>query len=258
MKFTMNGKRLKEMMNLCLLKGKYNQGLTSTKGQLGNCVKITCEGETLSVENGDASTYVRVYNRVRNVKVPISKQFGFVNADTLSKYLVDEDCTINFVDGILKVITGNSVAEIPTIERHEYAHVIGKFSSSMQEEYEEAETYSATEKLILRTKVCLDKDDLCKSLNMAERVGSSIYTFNANSKSSTFSVVSDKLTETITTTVDSLEPITRDAVASFSLPVSKALEYSSDDQVVIFYDDEMPIIFRTRDMIIMRAPRMGE
>ena len=52
-----NGKRLKEMINLCLLKGKYNQGLTSTKGQMGNCVKITSEPNAILVENGGGAIF---------------------------------------------------------------------------------------------------------------------------------------------------------------------------------------------------------
>ncbi|WP_290625272.1 hypothetical protein [Altibacter sp.] len=255
MKFTMNGKRLKEMINLCLLKGKYNQGLSNTKGQLGNCVKISCSGNKISVENGDASTYVRVYNRVRDTNPLMNKQYGFVNADILTKYLVDEDSTISFLDNIIKIISGNSVVEIPVIERHDYAHIIGKFSDSMQEDYEDEETYAATEKLVLKTKVCLMKNELISAINMAERVGSSIYTFNANSKGNTLSITSDKLTESITTNLEPISPISRDAIASFSLPISKALEYTNDDEVAIFYDDEMPIIFRTTDMILMRAPR---
>ena len=255
MKFTTNGKRLKEMINLCLLKGKYNQGLTSTKGQMGNCVKITSEPNAILVENGDASTYVRVSKRIREGQNDGSFH-AFVNADTLSKYLVDEESAFVFSEGNVKVLTGNSVVEIPTIERHEYAHVIARFSSSMQKEFEDSSSFSATEKLVLETRVCLDLEDFVEAVDMAEKVGSSVYTINANSKNNTFTVSSDKMTESLTTSVSPIEAITRDAIVSFSLPVSKALQYSNDDQLVIFYDDEKPVVFCTNDVVIMRAPRM--
>ena len=108
MKFTTNGKRLKEMINLCLLKGKYNQGITNTKGQMGNCVKITGEPNAILVENGDASTYVRVSKTIREGENDGSFH-AFVNADTLSKYLVDEESAFIFSEGNVRVLTGNSV-----------------------------------------------------------------------------------------------------------------------------------------------------
>ena len=126
----------------------------------------------------------------------------------------------------------------------------------MQKEFEESSSFSATEKLVLETRVCLDLEDFVGAVDMAEKVGSSVYTINANSKNNTFTVSSDKMTESLTTSVSPIETITRDAIVSFSLPVSKALQYSNDDQLVIFYDDEKPVVFCTNDVVIMRAPRM--
>ena len=108
----------------------------------------------------------------------------------------------------------------------------------------------------METRVCLDLEDFVGAVDMAEKVGSSVYTINANSKNNTFTVSSDKMTESLTTSVSPIETITRDAIVSFSLPVSKALQYSNDDQLVIFYDDEKPVVFCTNDVVIMRAPRM--
>lgn len=253
MKFTMNGNRLKEMINLCLLKGKYNQGLTNTKGQLGNCVKITTKDGRVLVENADASTYIRTYNRTSN-----SEGGGriYVNAETLSKYLTNTESTIIVKDSNLMINNNVSVVEIPVLESHEYAHVITRFANSMGDDYETAETYPVTERLTLTTKVEVDKEQFINAVSMAEKVGSCIYTFTATKNTNKFSITSDKLRESITTNITSSETISKDAIASYSLPISSALKFSNDDELVIFYDDEMPIVFRTNDMVIMRAPRM--
>lgn len=254
MKFTINGKRLKEMINLCLLKGKYNQGLTNSKGQMGNCVKITTKQDTVWVENADASTYIRVNNRASNMEGQETRIY--VNAEMLTKYLTDNESTILVKDSNLVINNNDSVAEIPALESHEYAHVIVRFSDNMQTDYENSESYAVTEKLVLNTRVELTKSDFINAVSMAERVGSCIYTFVANKNSTKFSITSDNLRESITTNISSSETITKDAIGSYSLPISNALKLSRDDELVIFYDDEKPIIFCTNDMVIMRAPRM--
>lgn len=253
MKFTMNGNRLKEMINLCLLKGKYNQGLTNTKGQLSNCVRITTKEGRVLVENADASTYVRTYNRTSN-----SENSGgriYVNAETLTKYLTNTESTLIVKDSNLLINNDTSVVEIPVLESHDYAHVISRFAGSMGDDYETAETYSVTDKLTLTTRVEVDKTQFIDAVSMAEKVGSCVYTFTATKDTNNFSITSDKLRESITTNIASSDTISKDAIASYSLPISSALKFSQDDELVIFYDDEMPIVFRTNDMVIMRAPR---
>lgn len=255
MKFTMNGKRLKNIINLCLLKGKYNQGLTNTKGQLGNCVKITTRDGRVLVENADASTYIRAYNRINE-----QSENGriYVNAETLSKYLTDGESTLMLNDSNLLINNNTSVAEIPILESHEYAHVISRFTDAMGDDYETADTYSITEKLTLTTRVDVFKEEFIDAVSMAEKVGSCVYTFTAKKDTNDFSVSSVKLRESITTNITSGVTISKDAIASYSLPISSALKFSQDDEVIIFYDDEMPVVFRTSDMVIMRAPRTGE
>ena len=85
-------KRLKEKINICLLKGKYNQGMISTKSQLGNEIKITTDEHGVGIENADSSTYIRVIETVSNEAIQEGGSV-FVNAETICKYLLDERTT---------------------------------------------------------------------------------------------------------------------------------------------------------------------
>lgn len=163
MKIIMNGKRLKNDINVSLVKGKYNRGLTSENSSLGSEIRITAKKEKLIIENGDVSTYIRVENH--HMECETSGRF-YVNADTLLKYLPDEECSIISVDGIIKVSYGNSIAELPSLERHQYAHVMERFSAICETDHEESESLKVTEKLTLNTKVAVHTNALVDSFTV--------------------------------------------------------------------------------------------
>jgi len=253
MKFTMNGKRLKEKINICLLKGKYNQGMISTKSQLGNEIKITTDEHGVGIENADSSTYIRVIETVSNEAIQEGGSV-FVNAETICKYLLDERTTFTLKEGILLMSYGTSVVQIPCIERHGFSHVMGRFKS-MNEADSSQNELQVTEKLLLKTRAVVNKQDMINAMNMAEKVGNSIYTIRVKAGGDMI-ISSDRDSQMFSSRLNTIEEVTRDAIACISLPLGKALEQSTDDEVVVYYDDDMPFVFKTNDITIMRAPRL--
>jgi len=250
MKFTMNGKRLKEKINICLLKGKYNQGMISTKSQLGNEIKITTDEVGICIENADSSTYIKVTEIVSNEAIQEGGSV-FVNAETMCKYLLDERTTFTLKEGVLLMSYGTSVVQIPCIERHGFSHVIGRF----QDMKASSTDLQVTEKLLLKTKAVVNKQDMINAMNMAERVGNSIYTIRVKAGGDMI-ISSDRDSQMFSSRLNPIEVVNRDAIACISLPLGKALEQSTDDEVIVYYDDDMPFVFKTNDITIMRAPRL--
>lgn len=251
MKFTMNGKRLKNDINVSLIKGKYNQGLSNENSSLGSEIRITATKEHLIVENGDMSTYIRIASSDLECE---SVGRVYVNADTLLKYLPDEECTIVSTEGIIKVSYGNSIAEMPCLERHQYAHVMERFSSMCETNHEESECLKVTEKLTLNTKVAVHTNALVNGLKTAEKVGTSIYTFRCDNDSLIIS--SDRGSQNFSTRIDVIENTNASAIGSLSLPLVKPILHGEDDWTYIYYDDEMPFVFVNGGVTILRAPRM--
>jgi hypothetical protein len=250
MKFTMNGKRLKEKINICLLKGKYNQGMISTKSQLGNEIKITTDEVGICIENADSSTYIKVTEIVSNEAIQEGGSV-FVNAETMCKYLLDERTTFTLKEGVLLMSYGTSVVQIPCIERHGFSHVIGRF----QDMKASSTDLQVTEKLLLQTKAVVNKQDMINAMNMAEKVGNSIYTIRVKAGGDMI-ISSDRDSQMFSSRLNPIEVVNRDAIACISLPLGKALEQSTDDEVIVYYDDDMPFVFKTNDITIMRAPRL--
>ena len=70
MKIIMNGKRLKNDINVSLIRGKYNRGLSNENSSLGSEIRITAKEKSLIIENGDVSTYIRVENYHMECETP--------------------------------------------------------------------------------------------------------------------------------------------------------------------------------------------
>jgi len=251
MKITTNGKRLKNDINVALIKGKYNKGLLSENSSLGNEIRLTATKEYLTIENGDMSTYIRIESPVSECDSP--GRFC-VNAETLLKYLPDEECTIITVEGIIKVAYGNSIAELPSLERHQYAHVMERFSPMCETNHEESESLQVTEKLTLSTKVAVHTNALVESLKTAEKVGTSVYTFGYDGE--TLTVSSEKGSQNFSTRLETVDGYSGPSVGSFSLPIVKPILQGEDDWTYIYYDDEMPFVFVNGGVTILRAPRL--
>lgn len=250
MKFTMNGKKLKEMIETSLLKGKYNEGLTSTKSQLGDVVRISAENDKVLVENADFSTYICI-SKQATVE---SEGHISMSATSIVKYLPDETCVFVLSGGVLSVNFGNSVAEVPCAETHTSAHVIQRFSNiAGLSPSERIHNLQVTEKLRLDTRVNVNNQELISALNSAEKVGHSVYTLTNTDEHMTLTSVRDS--ERFSSNIERYNDCTRDAIVSFSLPIMKALAMGSQINTDIYYDDEMPIVFYNHPVVILRAPR---
>ena len=252
MKILMNGKRLKDDINVSLVKGKYNRGLTSENSSLGSEIRLTATKEKLIIENGDMSTYIRVENYHMKCEAP--GRFC-VNADTLLKYLPDEECSIVSIDGIIKVSYGNSIAELPSLERHQYAHVMERFSTICETDHEESDSLKVTEKLTLNTKVAVHTNVLVDSFKTAEKVGTSVYTLGYEGQ--VLTVSSHRGSQNFSTRINAIEGSTTEpSIGSFSLPMVKAILHGEDEWTYIYYDDDMPFVFVNGGVTILRAPRL--
>ena len=89
-------------------------------------------------------------------------------------------------------------------------------------------------------------------MSLAEKVGNSIYKIDWNCKKLLIS--STKTGECVYTEVSAIGN-NRKATVEISLPIANII--SKEEDVVILYDDEKPVIFANEKITVLRAPRLG-
>lgn len=256
MEFRMNGKELKEAINICRLRGKYNEGMGNKTSVLCDDLFIEVEDGTVYIQNANNYTYV-VYRH--NDEEAIN---GMVNlsGSKLEKYLKDTDLVFRSDDGKIELATGNSVVTMPVLGRHTELNVIYRLKSKLRnlnrrtirKMNREGEDIFVTETLSLKTMLDVESDELTQAMELAEKVGNSIYRIDWDGEK--LLVSSTKNNESVYTEVTATGN-DRKATVDISLPISKLV--SKEREVIILYDDEKPVVFANEKITVLRAPRLG-
>jgi len=256
MEFRMNGKELKEAINICRLRGKYNEGMSNKTSVLCDDLFIEVEDRMVYIQNANNFTYV-VYRH--NDEEAVN---GMVNlsGSTLEKYLTDTDLVFRSDDGKIELASGNSIVTLPVLGRHEELHVIYRLKDklrnltrrSIRKMIREEQDIFVTENLALKTMLDVESDELTEAMMLAEKVGNSIYRIDWDGDKLLIS--STKNNESVFTEITAVGT-DRKATVEISLPISKLV--SREREVIILYDDEKPVIFANEQVTVLRAPRLG-
>jgi len=253
MKFTINGKELKNILKIVCLDGKYNQGMSAGKKGLPHQVYITATENMLYFHNGDPATYVVYRHRVENATAGGVS----INTDILGKYLSDNDVTIVADTNTLRMSIDGSIVTIPVLERIDNMNMVIRARSKLQDMTRRSITSSeetqVTEKLSMSTWIEVDSEDLIPAMNLAEKVGNSVFKLDFNDGD--FNVSSEERGQSVSTDITPLNYNGDAATVEVSLPIGNILKAVGEDRVVILYEDERPIVFATQALTILRAPR---
>ena len=252
----MNGKELKEAINICRLRGKYNEGMGNKNSILSDDIFIEVEDDTVYVQNANNYTYV-VY---RYTDEDATAGTVSLSGSTLEKYLTDTDVVFETKEGKILLASGSSIVSLPILGRHDDLNVIYRLKSKLRNldrrtikrMFRNGEDIMVTESLALKTLLDVESDDLSEAMAIAEKVGNSIYRIEWNGENLTVS--STKNNESVKTEVDAIGN-DRKATVEISLPIANII--SKEAEVVILYDDEKPVIFANEKITVLRAPRMG-
>ena len=115
----------------------------------------------------------------------------------------------------------------------------------------EGEEIFVTETLSLKTMLDVESDELTQAMELAEKVGNSIYRIDWDGEK--LLVSSTKNNESVYTEVTATGN-DRKATVDISLPISKLV--SKEREVIILYDDEKPVVFANEKITVLRAPRL--
>tara|TARA_R110002167_G_scaffold111007_1_gene282290 strand:- start:11875 stop:12654 length:780 start_codon:yes stop_codon:yes gene_type:complete len=257
MKFIVKGKELKEAITVCKLKGKYNEGNSSSNSLLCDDVMLEVKGGNLYIQNADNYTYV-VYRLECDILTGTTTNFT-VSGSTLSKYLIDTNVTITTLDDKIEVYFNDTVVSMPLLERHSNASIITRLKEylmdldkrTISKVIREGKTIQATPKLHLSTIIKICSEEFSEAMSLAEKVGNSIYSLDWGDEGLLVSSMRDN--EKVTTNILPITNCGGFASVDISLPISNICK--AEDEIILAFGDDVPVVFVNSKITILRGPR---
>jgi len=244
---TVNCKDLKKAIETVICKGKWAVGSTTKNSSLGNEIMIWTDERKLNIANADNSTFV--WSKITAANIT-SLNNVVIDASVAMKYMRNGSVTLG-VDNRQFSISGNTETKsfFRTLERHPFADQILRSVRNLSGDIENEEGFAISNKTTLRSVAKTTSKKFSDAVKMCEKVGSGIYQISINENrllvSSTTN--SENYRESITLTEE-----TNSALMEYVGPFHKFL--SGD--LTIATNTDNPILFKTNDVMILRAPRL--
>ena len=172
------GNELEKAIKICTLRGRYNEGRSNKTGSLSSNVVIKIDDDVY-FQNANEFTYVCYRADVVSHE---GKGTFIIDTDILLKYIVkSENMELHFGKN-LEVRCDGSIITIPPANTHTNINVVEKLGARLRDldnrtilENKDEDGVAVTDTLKLKTIVNLHSDNVVKAVNLAERVGNSIY-----------------------------------------------------------------------------------
>jgi len=244
---TVNCKDLKKAIETVICKGKWAVGSTTKNSSLGNEIMIWTDERKLNIANADNSTFV--WSKITAANIT-SLNNVVIDASVAMKYMRNGSVTLG-VDNRQFSISGNTETKsfFRTLERHPFADQILRSVKNLSGDIENEEGFAISNKTTLRSVAKTTSKKFSDAVKMCEKVGSGIYqiTINENRLLVSSTTNSENYRELITLTEE-----TNSALMEYVGPFHKFL--SGD--LTIATNTDNPILFKTNDVMILRAPRL--
>jgi hypothetical protein len=244
---TVNCKDLKKAIETVICKGKWAIGSTTKNSSLGNEIMIWTDERKLNIANADNSTFV--WSKITAANIT-SLNNVVIDAAIAMKYMRNGSVTLS-VDNRQFSISGNTETKsfFRTLERHPFADQILRSVKNLSGDIENEEGFAISNKTTLRSIAKTTSKKFSDAVKMCEKVGSGIYqiTINENRLLVSSTTNSENYRELITLTEE-----TNPALMEYVGPFHKFL--SGD--LTIATNTDNPILFKTNDVMILRAPRL--
>jgi hypothetical protein len=244
---TVNCKDLKKAIETVICKGKWAVGSTTKNSSLGNEIMIWTDERKLNIANADNSTFV--WSKITAANIT-SLNNVVIDAAVAMKYMRNGSVTLSVDNGQFS-ISGNTETKsfFRTLERHPFADQILRSVRNLSGDIENEEGFAISNKTTLRSVAKTTSKKFSDAVKMCEKVGSGIYqiTINENRLLVSSTTNSENYRELITLTEE-----TNSALMEYVGPFHKFL--SGD--LIIATNTDNPILFKTNDVMILRAPRL--
>jgi hypothetical protein len=244
---TVNCKDLKKAIETVICKGKWAVGSTTKNSSLGNEIMIWTDERKLNIANADNSTFV--WSKITAANIT-SLNNVVIDAAVAMKYMRNGSVTLSVDNGQFS-ISGNTETKsfFRTLERHPFADQILRSVRNLSGDIENEEGFAISNKTTLRSVAKTTSKKFSDAVKMCEKVGSGIYqiTINENRLLVSSTTNSENYRELITLTEE-----TNSALMEYVGPFHKFL--SGD--LTIATNTDNPILFKTNDVMILRAPRL--
>ena len=244
---TVNCKDLKKAIETVICKGKWAVGSTTKNSSLGNEIMIWTDERKLNIANADNSTFV--WSKITAANIT-SLNNVVIDASVAMKYMRNGSVTLG-VDNRQFSISGNTETKsfFRTLERHPFADQILRSVKNLSGDIENEEGFAISNKTTLRSVAKTTSKKFSDAVKMCEKVGSGIYqiTINENRLLVSSTTNSENYRELITLTEE-----TNSALMEYVGPFHKFLT----GDLTIATNTDNPILFKTNDVMILRAPRL--
>jgi|TARA_R110000824_G_scaffold35603_6_gene111464 hypothetical protein len=246
MKIRISAKKLEEILDDVALKGKYYNGTTGKNGQLSNFAYVECweHQELLQISNADHSTVCRI--NIDNIGILKAGTVVF-DIDKTIKYLKpfgDTEVVLEVTDYIT-ITSETSTAKIPKVLEHPamtMIAVIKDFSIP-------TEGMPTFRKTTFESKVSVLVEDLSVAIKACDAVNNAKYKFETGNNTFVISSERNNL-DKFETTVDTIENIGEPATVEFTGQFLKFMKNS----VSVYMKDDAPVLFVSRNRVLMKAP----
>lgn len=244
----MNTKTLYDALTDIQMKGKYHNGDTAKNSQVSDyaMLELKAEDGTLTLYNADNTTVCSIM--IETLTSTENQDVGMVTIEiekTL-KYLKTFNDTVLFeIDDYVKVSDGSSTASLPLVVSHPNTAMVARLQG-----YEIDETNPMFGSVEFETIVTTNSDNLSDAVKRCDVINNARYHFNVDESftMSSEKSITDKVETTVSTTDITGEPSTVEVTGQFHKFFPKNTE------VKIFLKDESPIVWKSEDRVLIKAP----
>tara|TARA_B100000029_G_scaffold509960_1_gene600352 strand:- start:4029 stop:4787 length:759 start_codon:yes stop_codon:yes gene_type:complete len=248
MKIKTRGKELVEALELVSLKGKYHNGLTAKNGQLSNFAYAEIDDDMLFIYNADHSTVCKI--GVDLIEHESTKMNSVVfDIDKTTKYLkpFGDDETTLVVGDYITLESETTKAKIPKVLEHPGIAAIMRLKEfTMPSDDNILPTFGKT---TFESSVTVLADDLSNASKACDAVNNAKFKFDTSDDTFVISSERNNL-DKIEIIVDTLEQEGECATVEFCGTFHKFMK----NGVSIYMKDDAPILFVSRNRMLLKAP----
>ena len=251
MKIKTKGKELVEALELVSLKGKYHNGLTAKNGQLSNFAYAEIDDDVLFIYNADHSTVCKIgVDLIEHENTKI-KSVVF-DIDKTTKYLkpFGDDETTLVVGDYITLESETTKAKIPKVLEHPGIAAITRLKEfSLPDNIVEEGVMPTFGKTTFESSVIVIADDLANASKACDAVNNAKFKFDTSN--GIFVICSERNNlDKIETVVDTIQQEGECATVEFCGTFHKFMK----NGVSIYMKDEAPILFVSRNRMLVKAP----
>jgi|TARA_R100001463_G_scaffold37507_2_gene80584 hypothetical protein len=246
---TVDCKDLKRAIETVVCKGKWAIGPSIKTSYLGNEIMIWTEGTKLHLANADNTTFIWTSITAANI-------------EAISNVVIDASVAIKYMrnSGSIKISVKDNkfymdkntgtTSSFPVLTRHPNADTILRSRKNLSGDIESEDGISISERTTLRSVIKTSSASFSNALKMCEQVGSGIYHINV--KDTHLIISSEDNNENYQERITLSEAVSEDAVVEYTGPFHRFLK----GNLTIATNTRNPILFKTDDVMILRAPRL--